>query len=65
MDDEKHYFFVGLLFGLGCAGLLFTVLIGWRGGLHNDHIEDYKACLAIGAPQQNCFDKYLVEKKHD
>ena len=46
------------------AGAAFWMILDiMTGSLHFDHVRDYNACLALGAPQQNCFDKYLVEKK--
>lgn len=40
-------------------GFIFGVLVSdW----HYLHVKDYKTCLQLGAPQQNCFDKYLIKK---
>ena len=49
--------------GFGLGALLMTAIFWIGNNLHTDHVRDYKACLALGAPAANCFDKYLVPKE--
>lgn len=56
--DGPPAFVIGLMIG----GVLTFMCFMMSGGLHVDHVRDYKACVEVGAPEQNCFDKFLIEK---
>lgn len=53
--------FVSFVLGVFMGFVLLSVI--FKPLAHSTHVRDYKICLELGAPQQNCFDRYLVEKK--
>ena len=53
---------------VGLIGIIIGIWFGFLLGVgmddpHRGHVQKYQECLDLGAPKENCFDKYLIGKK--
>lgn len=52
--------FLGMMIGF-VTGIIFYIMVGGDNNLAWQRTAYYE-CLAIGAPQQRCLEKYLLPK---
>lgn len=54
--DTFFVFAMGAVFG----SVLYSFAIWFHGGTLSTAVENYATCLRLGAPEQNCRNKYFL-----